>query len=306
MRSFPRGLRNLLGELVAPVKTKMRPLAARSAGLPAHVIDWLRVLSSRAAPWDEAAVQLDKLRSKVRSIGYPQYLYGLLCAARTARAIGADGFTAIEFGVAGGNGLVAMEKHAAIVERLWNLSIHVVGFDTSAGLPQRTDPRDCPFAFRGGEFKMDEAKLRARLVRAQLRLGDVAETVQSFSRESFPPVGFVSIDLDFYTSTRDSFALLKIEPQRLLPRVTMFFDDLIGYPYTTVTGEWAAINEFNSSQGARQIGQVFGLRHSLGPTYRFNIYWCDLVFVLHVFDHPAYNSPEIARMESLSLRSRGC
>jgi hypothetical protein len=294
----------LHGELFTASKTKLRQLLVRGIGtvLPAHVIEALRVLKLGAVQWDEAAVQLDQLRSEVRSIGYPQYLYGLLCAARTARAIGANGFTAIEFGVAGGNGLIALEKHAIAVERLWNLSVSVVGFDTSTGLPQPTDPRDCPFVFRGSEFKMDEAKLRARLGRAQLRLGNVADTVPSFVKESFPPIGFVSNDLDLYTSTRDSFALLKIEPQHLLPRVTMYFDDLLGYPYTTITGEWAAINEFNSSQTARQIGQIFGLRQCLGHIYRF-ANWCELIFTLHVFDHPAYNSPEITWMPSLSLRS---
>jgi hypothetical protein len=293
----------LHGTLFAAIKTQMRQLIARGIGavLPPHVIEALTVLQGGAVPWDEAAVQLEQLRSEVHSIGYPQYLYGLLCAARTARAIGANGFTAIEFGVAGGNGLIALEKHAIIVERLWTLSVAVVGFDTSTGLPQPRDPRDCPFAFRGSEFTMDEGKLRARLGRAQLRLGDVTDTVPSFMKDSFPPIGFVSHDLDLYTSTRDSFALLKSEPQHLLPRVTMYFDDLLGYPYTTVTGEWAAINEFNASQTARQIGQIFGLRQCLGHMYRF-ANWCELIFMLHVFDHPAYNAPEMTRMRSESLR----
>jgi hypothetical protein len=39
-----------------------------------------------------------------------------------------------------------------------------------------------------------------------LRLGDVAQTVPTFSSESFSPLGFISNDLDYYTSTRDSFA----------------------------------------------------------------------------------------------------
>jgi len=52
------------------------------------------VAAVRRAPvsWDEAAVQLDGLRLKVRRIGYPQYLYGLLSAARTAStAVGSTG-----------------------------------------------------------------------------------------------------------------------------------------------------------------------------------------------------------------------
>src|SRR5207302_5634742 len=43
----------------------------------------------------------------------PQYLWGTLVAARTARGLGIPAFTAIEFGVAGGNGLLALERAAA-------------------------------------------------------------------------------------------------------------------------------------------------------------------------------------------------
>lgn len=252
------------------------------------------------APWDEAAVQLDQLRSEVLRIGRPNYLYGLLCAARTAQAIGTKEFTAIEFGVASGNGLIALEQHAMTVGKRLGMSIRVIGFDTSLGLPSRTDPRDCPFALRGGEFKMDEAKLRARLHHAQLRLGDVAETVRSFALENFPPIGFIANDFDLYTSTRDSFALLDVEPHRLLPRVSMYFDDLIGYPYTTMNGEWAAINEFNSTHKDRQIGQIYGLKHRLGSVYRFTL-WVEEFFVLDVFDHPSYNSHEVKATLDLGL-----
>ena len=184
-----------------------------------------------------------------------------------------------------------MEEHAAAVEQQTKISIRVFGFDSGAGLPPRTDPRDCPFAFRGGEFQMNEPKLRARLKRAELRLGDVAQTVPMFSAENFPPLGFISNDLDYYTSTRDSFALLKLPSLRLLPRVIMYFDDLLGYPYTTASGEWAAIDEFNSAQTHRQLAHSYGLKNTLGARYRF-VNWVESIFLLHVYDHPNYNLPE--------------
>lgn len=295
----------------------MGRLALLGSTFPAHLVnklgglrntliaarDTLTSVRSSPVPWDEAAIQLDRLRSEARGIGYAHYLYGLLSAARTARAIGARRFTAIEFGVAGGNGLLAMEQHAAIVERLWDLSIQVVGFDTAAGLPTRTDPRDCSFAFRGGEFVMNEGKLRARLRRADLRLGDVADTVRAFIGHDFAPIGFVANDLDLYTSTRDSLALFDVEPGRLLPRITMYFDDLFGYPYTTASGEWAAIEEFNATHKDRRLGQVSGLKYCLGRRYRLAS-WAESFFVLHVFDHPAYSAKEVTVMpiERLSLR----
>ena len=268
--------------------------------------DWFELLQSAHAGnepifWDEAAVQLARLNGHVRQVGYPMYLYGLLCAARTAQAVGEKRVTAIEFGVAGGNGLVAMEKHAAEVKRQLNVSIDVVGFDTSSGLPDRSDPRDCPFFFQSGEFEMDVEKLRSRLKKASLRIGDVAETVRKFvGEENFAPIGFVANDLDLYSSTRDSLDLFRLEAHRMLPRVSMYFDDLIGYPYTTVGGEWAAIREFNAKSQNRQIGQIYGLNYCLGRRYRFER-WPEMFFVLHAYDHDSYNMAEVKTATDLKL-----
>jgi hypothetical protein len=295
-RTANRALRKLGFEL----RRIPRPDDPWNAGLTTSLTETLAPAFTKPYIVDQAAVELDKLRSHAKGVGYSHYLYGLLCGARTARAIGVQSFTAIEFGVAGGNGLVAMEQYAALVEQQWGISINLVGFDTSSGLPHRTNPRDCPFAFRGGEFAMDERKLRSRLLRAELRLGDVADTVRAFASEQFAPIGFISNDLDLYTSTRDSFHLLNLEPHRLLPRVAMYFDDLLGYPYTSVTGEWSAINEFNTVCENRQLGKIHGLKYALGPHYRF-AHWTEEFFVLHVFDHPAYNSPETVTMPKTEL-----
>jgi hypothetical protein len=83
----------------------------------------------------------------------------------------------------------------------------------------------------------------------------------------------------------------------------MFFDDLCGYPYTTVTGEWAAIHEFNATSANRRLGQIYGLEHHLGPYHRFAI-WPTRMFVLHAFDHPAYGNREAVEIQDLSLRDR--
>src|SRR5215207_985617 len=45
----------------------------------------------------------------------PHYGYGLLKAAELARRLGYARISAIEFGVAGGNGLLSLERHAARV-----------------------------------------------------------------------------------------------------------------------------------------------------------------------------------------------
>ena len=172
-------------EKIAPHKLAHYLKRFRNRLLPKHLLELLRGVRAEPVQWDEAATQLTRLWRNIKRAGYPQYLYGLLCAVRTAKAIGEKKVTAIEFGVAGGNGLLALEKHAEVVEKEFEVSVDVVGFDTTSGLPQGSDPRDCPFAFQGGEFSMDVEKIKSRLTRASLRIGDVKNTVQTFMDEDF-------------------------------------------------------------------------------------------------------------------------
>lgn len=285
-------LRSYMNSLLERLRRRLIPKEYRKL---------LQAIPQLPIQWDEAAVQLHQNRDHVRRTGYPQYLYGLNFAARAAKAAGEKQFVAIEFGVAGGNGLVAMEKHAELVEQTWGVKIDTVGCDMGSGMPERNDGRDCPFAFQGGEFAMDELKLRSRLRRSELILGDVADTVEKFTTGKFAPIGFVSNDLDLYTSSIDSFALFNQAWDALLPRVAIYCDDLIGYPYTTAHGEWVAIKEFNANKSERQIGQIYGLHHCLGMEHRFKP-WTDMFFVLNVFDHERYNAPEVNNFPDLNLR----
>jgi len=67
----------------------------------------------------------------------PNYLVGVLQAAKEARAFKVPEISVIEFGVAGGTGLLTLEREAAAVEKETGVSIKVHGFDNgSAGLPE--------------------------------------------------------------------------------------------------------------------------------------------------------------------------
>jgi hypothetical protein len=103
----------------------------------------------------------------------PHYAYGLYRAALLAAQYEAPGVTAIEFGVAGGNGLLTMAEHAAEIADHLHIKIDVVGFDSGAGMPASRDPRDLPYAWRSGSFAMDEQALRAALGSTRLLLGPV-------------------------------------------------------------------------------------------------------------------------------------
>src|SRR5580700_10701427 len=63
------------------------------------------------------------------AVRYPSYAVGLQTACKYAALAGTPTFTAIEFGVAGGNGLMELSKYAAILSRNTGLKINVVGFD---------------------------------------------------------------------------------------------------------------------------------------------------------------------------------
>lgn len=221
----------------------------------------------------------------------PQYLWPLLHATHAARALGVEAISTIEFGVAGGSGLLAMERAAEVATALSGTRVEIFGFDTGLGMPASSDPRDAPWLIEPSLFRMDEAALRARLRRAQLVLGPVAETVPAWSQAGHPPVGFVAFDLDYYTSTRDALRLLRDDSTPALPRVLCYFDDLFGYGWSEFTGVHAALEEFNASGVGRKIGKIHGLRFELPPR-EFNEQWHEKLFVAHLFDHPQYAEPE--------------
>src|SRR3954454_22923764 len=85
---------------------------------------------------------------------YPQYAYGLAHAARQAKRLGIPRMSTVEFGVAGGNGLVQMEKHARDVTAITGVEVVVYGMDSGGGLPPAQGNRDLPYIFRAGQFRM--------------------------------------------------------------------------------------------------------------------------------------------------------
>jgi hypothetical protein len=221
----------------------------------------------------------------------PQYLWPLLHGAHAARSLDVPRIAALEFGVAGGNGLLALEQAAAAATELSGTEVDIFGFDTGAGMPTPVDHRDAPWLIEPSYFKMDEAALRARLRRANLVLGPVAETVSQWSGSGHPPIGFIAFDLDYYSSTMAAFRVLEGDAQRLLPRVPCYFDDLFGYAWTDFMGVRAAIDDFNSAHDRRKIGKIHGLRFEL-PAEEFHQSWHEKLYVVHGFDHPRYADSE--------------
>jgi hypothetical protein len=209
----------------------------------------------------------------------PEYLWGSLHGAHVARALGIGAISLIEFGVAGGSGLVDLEQ------------VVVYGFDTGSGLPAPADTRDCPNLFVGGDYPMDVERLRGRLQSAHLVLGDVADTIGPFLACRPPPVAFISFDLDLYRSTAQALRLLEDDVDVLLPRVHCYFDDITGYTYAEFNGERLAIREFNERNHLRQISPIYSLNHYV-PSRCARQLWVEKMHLAHVLDHPLYGRPD--------------
>jgi hypothetical protein len=193
----------------------------------------------------------------------------------------------IEFGVAGGNGLLALERLADAVESIFPTSVDVLGFDTGAGLPKPADYRDMPNLWSEGWIKMDVSKLRSRLSRARLILGLVGQTVPEIVQSGIAPVGFVSFDVDFYSSTLDALKLFDAGEQLLMPRIYCYFDDILGFTFGDHVGERLAITDFNASHVTRKTSPIYGLRYYVSKRYQDRHVW-EKMYMAHIFDHSLY------------------
>lgn len=168
--------------------------------------------------------------------------------AESAKEIGIKEFSVIEFGVAGGNGLVAAEFYAREISRLFNIKIEVYGFDNAAGLPAIQGnymQKEIPYWFYEGRYNyMNIEKLKKRLRTAKLIIGDIEETLADFVEVYKPaPIGVIFVDVDQYAGTTAILSFLESDDNIFLPRMNMFFDDIS--PATESRGEHRAVLEFN-------------------------------------------------------------
>ncbi len=217
------------------------------------------------------------IRHRTLDLGKVSYSVPILMGAMEAVCCGHNRLTAVEMGVASGGGLLSLCKAAAYFRKEFGVDIRVIGFDNATGLPPPLDFRDHPELWGRGEFLMpDVDALRAQLPDfASLIIGDIADTVDSVRDKLVShPLGFMSVDVDFYTSTISCLRMLEYQPECYLPAVPMYFDDLEAFiTNSDWSGEPLAIAEFNAAHPSRKLQ-----RHHESKTARF--------FTLQVLDHP--------------------
>lgn len=217
------------------------------------------------------------------------HAYGILHAADNARQLGFDRITLLEFGVAHGTGLLNMAAVAHEVTQATGVRCDIYGFDTGKGMPAPRSFRDHPELFQAGDFVMDVNSLEELLPpTVQLVLGDVAETVPQFLQELDvrSPIGFVSLDLDYYYSTKDALLIFDAAPECYLPTTILYLDDIEGDSYNSYCGELLAVAEFNQEHDFRKIE----VDPFLGKSRIFHrARWVGHMRTLHVLDHPSRN-----------------
>ncbi len=236
-----------------------------------------------------------------------QHAFGLLKAADEARARGIRELTVVELGVAAGAGLMNLCELAGRVSAETGVGFRLFGFDSGEGMPSPNDYRDHPELYKEGWFPMDRGALEAALpANAQLRLGPLAETVGPFAAELDPaaPLGFATLDVDFYSSASDALRLFEGAPEAYLPHVNLYVDDLALATHTPHAGELLAIAEFNQTQALRKLDRDRDLRHT--RVFKHSE-WLAHMFKLQVLDHPERNDlshpATIMRLENPYLRN---
>jgi hypothetical protein len=233
-----------------------------------------------------------KQRLKYDGVTYTPYAYGMYSAALQAKSLGLKKITVIEFGVASGNGLIAMEKHGSEIKNLTGIDFEIYGFDTGKGLPKPTDYKDQCYFWKESDFIMDQKKLEKHLVFAKLIIGEIQGTIKHFIKDCLnSPIGFIAFDLDYYSSTIASFEIFNLNDNLLLPRVECYMDDIGSNELLVAskgTGVLKAIYDFNSaSKEQKKILKKEGLKCSrIIPAF-----WNEQMYVFHSFDHYQYNHP---------------
>jgi hypothetical protein len=135
---------------------------------------------------------------------------------------------------------------------------------------------------------MDKKKITNTLRFAKLLIGPVSETIEKFFEiHDSAPIGVIFNDLDYFTSTRDSFKIFSKADDKYLPRVFMYFDDTLDT--SSHTGELLAINEYNLQNESKKIDMLSLRAEELSLMWKKWIYLGKKFYYWHSFLHNRYS-----------------
>jgi hypothetical protein len=152
-------------------------------------------------------------------------------------------------------------------------------------MPTPLDYRDHPELYQEGDFRMEKEKLLKKLPsNCKLLIGSVEETIPIFLKETDlydAPIGFISFDLDYYSSTKIALSVLKGPENRYLAKLPLYFDDIALWSHNSKSGELLAITELNSTNNNRLIEMdMFTKSRRIFKTAE----WLNHIYYLHVLD----------------------
>ena len=97
------------------------------------------------------------------------------------------------------------------------------------------------------------------------------------------PVGYIVIDVDYYSSTVDALRILEAEPERYLPIVIMYLDDVRFDEHNSWCGELLAVSEFNQRSLLRKIERPAFIDQD--RVFK-RAPWLRQMFFCQILDHP--------------------
>ena len=197
------------------------------------------------------------------------YAFGLgeafRIASKQSSDLGIERIVIVEFGVASGAGLLNLCRISEKLSRHYELPVLVVGFDSGEGMPFPVDYRDHPEKYLDGDFPPHDRKLLDATLpgNAEVVYGPIAECVgridKMLSEGDF--ISFISIDVDYWSSTNDCLKIFDNKALNFLPTLPMYFDDVNNIDHHPYAGELLSIREYNEGSVHKKIVKMNQLRN---------------------------------------------
>ena len=176
------------------------------------------------------------------------YAFSLDLAFSEAQKLNITHLSFFEFGVASGAGIFNLYSIASKLSSIYSIDFTIYGFDTGEGMPHAIDYRDHPEKYMFGDFPPLNLKSADLPPKTHVIYGNINSTLIPFVKNlSNTKIGFVSVDVDYYSSTVPCLQMLLESSELFLPKVPLYLDDSNQPDHNPFCGELLAVSEFNNT-----------------------------------------------------------
>ena len=116
---------------------------------------------------------------------------------------------------------------------------------------------------------------------------ETVNLIKNYHERNFK-IGFISIDVDYYSSTMSCLKSLTFDQSFYLSSTMLYFDDVYNVEHNEFCGELLAVNEFNQTNKYRKICKMTQLKDQ--RVFK-NALWLNQMYFLHVLDS-SYRDPK--------------